>query len=233
MHIEMLPGTANVVRFPVERRARPTLGLLREIAPDLREVLSIAEAFGLETPAPDLRDRVDAATAEYILNQFGGVGGPPAGALAALLDPVVARAITACCEWYACLSRRWLPPRRPRAWHARLAWRAGVSRGRRGTCAPTKRRCSARRPAGPDRASRSRSGFDNRLPRQRQAVDQAGSQRCYSRFLEPAGEPASLQPLRFRSLSRATAARSHSCSCASQPANSRSFSLAGGWRHAV
>jgi hypothetical protein len=96
MHIEMLPGTANVVRFPVERRARPTLGLLREIAPDLREVLSIAEAFGLETPAHDLRDRVDAATAEYILNQFGGVGGLPAGALAALLDPVVARAITVC-----------------------------------------------------------------------------------------------------------------------------------------
>jgi hypothetical protein len=59
-------------------------------------VLSIADAFGLETPAPDLRDRVDAATAEYILNQFGGPGGPPAGALTALLDPVVARAITAC-----------------------------------------------------------------------------------------------------------------------------------------
>jgi hypothetical protein len=96
MHIEMLPGTTNVVRFPVERRARPTLGLLREIAPDLREVLSIAEAFGLEAPPPDLRDRVDAATAEYILNQFGGADGPPAGALAALLDPVVARAIAAC-----------------------------------------------------------------------------------------------------------------------------------------
>jgi hypothetical protein len=96
MRIELLLGTTNVVRFPVERRARPTLELLREIAPDLREVLSIAEAFGLGTPAPDLRDRVDAATAEYILNQFGGVGGPPAVALAALLDPVVAKAITAC-----------------------------------------------------------------------------------------------------------------------------------------
>jgi hypothetical protein len=62
----------------------------------LRDVLSIAEAFGLGTPAPDLRDRVDAATAEYILNQFDGVGGPPAAALAALLDPVVAKAISAC-----------------------------------------------------------------------------------------------------------------------------------------
>jgi hypothetical protein len=96
VRIELLPGTTNVVRFPVELRAFPTLDLLREIAPDLREVLLIAEAFGLETPAPDLRDRVDAATAEYILNQFGGGGAPPAGALAALLDPVVAKAIAAC-----------------------------------------------------------------------------------------------------------------------------------------
>jgi len=96
MRIELLPGTINVVRLPVERRALPTLDLLREIAPDLREVLLIADALGLETPAPDLRDRVDAATAEYILNQFGGVGAPPAGALAALLDPVVAKAIAAC-----------------------------------------------------------------------------------------------------------------------------------------
>ena len=120
MHIEMLPGTTNVVRFPVERRARPTLGLLREIAPDLREVLSIAEAFGLETPAPDLRDRVDAATAEYILNQFGGVGGPPAGALAALLDPVVARAITACRAAHDAAAEAQQAPRN--------AWPAGQER---------------------------------------------------------------------------------------------------------
>ena len=120
MHIEMLPGTTNVVRFPVERRARPTLGLLREIAPDLREVLSIAEAFGLETPPPDLRDRVDAATAEYILNQFGGVGGPPAGALAALLDPVVARAITACRAAHDAAAEAQQAPRN--------AWPAGQER---------------------------------------------------------------------------------------------------------
>ncbi|MGD0108527.1 MAG: hypothetical protein ABSC06_31475 [Rhodopila sp.] len=68
MRIEMLPGMTNVVRFPVERRARPTLELLRDIAPDAREVLSIAEAFDLDIPGPDLRARVDQETAEHIVN---------------------------------------------------------------------------------------------------------------------------------------------------------------------
>jgi hypothetical protein len=45
MRPDMLPGTPNVVRFPVERRARPTLDLMREIAPDVREVPAIAEVF--------------------------------------------------------------------------------------------------------------------------------------------------------------------------------------------
>ena len=35
----------NVLRFPIERRARPTLDLLREIAPDVREVLNIADGI--------------------------------------------------------------------------------------------------------------------------------------------------------------------------------------------
>ena len=96
MRIEILPGTANVVRFPVERRARPTLDLLREIAPDVREVLSVADAFGLEGPVFDLRARVDAATADHIANHFAGADKMPPAALDALLDPVVARAVDAC-----------------------------------------------------------------------------------------------------------------------------------------
>jgi hypothetical protein len=95
MKSDRLPGMTNVVRFPVERRVRPTLDLLREIAPDVRELLSVADVFGLDVPVPDLRDRADAATAEYILIHLAG----PArtlGALDALLDPVVARAVAAC-----------------------------------------------------------------------------------------------------------------------------------------
>ena len=96
MRIELLPGMTNVVRFPVERRARPTLDLLREIAPDVRELLSVADAFGLDAPAFDLRAQVDAATAEHIVNHLACAGEALQCALDALVDPVVARAVTAC-----------------------------------------------------------------------------------------------------------------------------------------
>ena len=48
MNIELLPGLTNVIRFPLEERARPSCELLREIEPDIREVMSVAEAFGLD-----------------------------------------------------------------------------------------------------------------------------------------------------------------------------------------
>jgi hypothetical protein len=61
MWVELLPCLTNVVRFPIERRARPSLALLRELAPDVRRVFNI-EVFDLEmspfdcltrsTPAP-------------------------------------------------------------------------------------------------------------------------------------------------------------------------------------
>ena len=95
MRIEMLPGLTNVVRFPVERRARPTLELLRDIAPDVREVLSIAEAFDLDTPAHDLRDRVDLETAEHILNRIEGTR-MLSSVLDELINPTVGRAVDAC-----------------------------------------------------------------------------------------------------------------------------------------
>jgi hypothetical protein len=57
MRIELLSGETNVLRFPVEQRARPTLELLRDLAPDVREVLAVAEAYGLDMPVNDLQDR--------------------------------------------------------------------------------------------------------------------------------------------------------------------------------
>jgi len=96
MRVELLPGMKNVLRFPIERRARATLDLLREIAPDVREVLNIAETFGMETPAHDLREQVDAATAEHIANQVPTSGPGRAAMLAELLDPVVTAAVAAC-----------------------------------------------------------------------------------------------------------------------------------------
>jgi hypothetical protein len=96
MRIELLPGLTNVVRFPIERRVGPTLQVLRDIAPDVRELMSIAHAFGLATPVTDLRDRTDAETAEHILNHVPETGAKRQVALDALLEAVVARAVGAC-----------------------------------------------------------------------------------------------------------------------------------------
>lgn len=97
MRIELLPGLTNVIRFPVERRARPTLDLLREIAPDAREVSSAIEAFGLDDPTIGLRDAVDASTAEYILNHVRAEpGSERKETLGSLLTPVLEQAVMAC-----------------------------------------------------------------------------------------------------------------------------------------
>jgi hypothetical protein len=44
--------------------------------PAMREVLLIADGFGLEPATFDVRERVDAETAAYIVDQFGGLGVP-------------------------------------------------------------------------------------------------------------------------------------------------------------
>lgn len=97
MRIELLPGLSNVIRFPVERRAEPTLDLLREIVPDSREVSNAIEAFGLDDPTVGLRHAVDASTAEYIINHVADEPGEARqAALDALLSKVLAQAVTAC-----------------------------------------------------------------------------------------------------------------------------------------
>ena len=99
MRVELVTGTSNVVRFPIERRARLTLELLRDIAPDVREVLQLAESFDLPLPAPELRHEVDRDVAEHILNHVRPEPGPQRHAeLEALLTPVLARAAQACRE---------------------------------------------------------------------------------------------------------------------------------------
>ena len=87
----------NVVRFPVEKRARPTIDLLRSVAPDSREVDLMAEAAGLAPPDYDLRHRIDQATNERIaLMQLPSKPAERRAALAKLLDQAVDIAIRAC-----------------------------------------------------------------------------------------------------------------------------------------
>ena len=97
--LAMRPGTsreANVVRFPVERRAPPTVELMRELAPDVGAVLAAVRAFALDGPSPDLRGRADANVAARTAG--GGLDGGrvPSTALDGLLDPWVATAVAAC-----------------------------------------------------------------------------------------------------------------------------------------
>jgi hypothetical protein len=99
MMIELLPGTTNVVRFPTEGRAAPTVNLLREIAPDVREVGIVAETYSLDLPSHDFRHWVDAEVAEHIVNHVDPRPGPVrTRALQALLTPLLAGAVEACRE---------------------------------------------------------------------------------------------------------------------------------------
>ena len=97
MRIELIPGLDNVIRFPVERRVPASLELLREIAPDVREVLNVAEAFGLEAPDHDLYQQADQTTAERIHDQV-----PPEPSsqrrrmLAEMRQDVITEAVAAC-----------------------------------------------------------------------------------------------------------------------------------------
>lgn len=100
MRIELTPGGGNVIRFPVEQRARPSLDLLRDIAPDVREVGLVAEAFGLDEPPFNARDEADRAMAEKIRMTSCWPENPEERktALASLLQPLVERAVIACRE---------------------------------------------------------------------------------------------------------------------------------------
>jgi hypothetical protein len=99
MRYETMSLGSNVIRFPVELRAKPSIDLLIEVAPDSREVELIAEAFGFEPPDPDGRGKADRAMAETI-----GKRDLPAdpkerrAALNAILKPLVDRAVAACGE---------------------------------------------------------------------------------------------------------------------------------------
>jgi hypothetical protein len=100
MRVEYVPGTDNVIRFPVERDGRPSLALLREIAPDSRDVFYTVDAFKIAPPVHGLRDSADRETAEYILNQVDDQPGPRRRQeLDGLLAPLVAKAVRLCQEW--------------------------------------------------------------------------------------------------------------------------------------
>ena len=101
MQIDLTPGSGNVIRFPVERRAAPTLDTLRDVAPDVRGVLLAADTYGLEQPPHALRDAVDARTAEHILDTVPArPGAERRRALDAMLARVIDAALQAVRAWH-------------------------------------------------------------------------------------------------------------------------------------
>jgi hypothetical protein len=96
MRYETMILGSNVIRFPVELRAKPSIDLLIEVAPDAREVELIAESFGLDAD-PDGRSKADRAMAERIAKtDLPADPKERRAALNAMLKPLVARAVAVC-----------------------------------------------------------------------------------------------------------------------------------------
>lgn len=99
MRYETLTLGGNVIRFPVEARAKPSIGLLTEVAPDSREVGLIVEAFGFDDPDWNARDNAGRAMAERIATMALPTDPQERRTiLNALLQPVVDQAVAACTE---------------------------------------------------------------------------------------------------------------------------------------
>src|ERR1700733_8235884 len=97
MRYETLTLGGNVIRFPVELRAKPSIDLLIDVAPESREVELIAEAFGFEAPDPEGRVKGDRAMAERIAGMDLPVDREERRAvLNGILKPLVDRAVAAC-----------------------------------------------------------------------------------------------------------------------------------------
>lgn len=95
MDIDHLPGTGGVVRFPVERRAKPTLMLAEELAPrsDLADAMADERANGEDRP-DTLTQTVEAFTALATALEFSMGVDPALEHLRAMNEVQVQRACT-------------------------------------------------------------------------------------------------------------------------------------------
>ena len=95
MRTKMLAAPTNVVRFPVERRARPTLELMRRFAPSATDVAALPIGHALPARGPTAREQAELAAATRI---FGDRAESVMSSddLDQLIAPVIAEAIALC-----------------------------------------------------------------------------------------------------------------------------------------
>jgi hypothetical protein len=99
MRYETLTLGGNVIRFPVELRAKPSIDLLIDVAPDSREVELLAEAFGFDAVDPEVQAKADRVMAERIAAMDLPVDREERrAALNEILKPLVDRAVAACAQ---------------------------------------------------------------------------------------------------------------------------------------
>ena len=99
MRIELTPGMTNVVRFPIERRAKPSMDLVRDIAPDSREVSLVIESFGFDDDIDGVRDGADQEMADYIAHNGCRLSSSKQEAdFDQSLRPFIERAVSLCRE---------------------------------------------------------------------------------------------------------------------------------------
>jgi hypothetical protein len=89
---------SSVIRFPVELVAAPSTQVLRALAPDAREVSLVAEAFALDEPDWNIRDRADAEMAAIVARRTDWPADPAEkrAALEGLLQQFVDQAVRLC-----------------------------------------------------------------------------------------------------------------------------------------
>jgi hypothetical protein len=89
----------NLVRFPVEKRARPSFEMMSELAPDCRTIDAIVEALDVQDFDPDVGDEADFEMADRLATMMVPRGDPArADFFAALREESLAPAIAACIE---------------------------------------------------------------------------------------------------------------------------------------
>lgn len=89
----------NLVRFPVEKRARPSFEMMCELAPDCRTIHAIVEALEIEDFDPDVGDEADFEMADRLATMMVPRGDPArSDFFGALREQAVAPAIAACIE---------------------------------------------------------------------------------------------------------------------------------------